>query len=157
MLKINNIVGHTILDEAAKIGVICTRFNSFIVDHLESGCLDALERSSSVDITVDVVKVPGAYELPLVAKRMAESKSYNAIIALGAVIRGTTPHFEHVSNVCSRGLASVSENYGVPIIFGVLTVNSIEQAIERAGTKAGNKGSEAAITAIEMINLSRQL
>jgi 6,7-dimethyl-8-ribityllumazine synthase len=157
MLKINTIVGHTILDKAAKIGVICTRFNSFIVDHLESGCLDALERSSAVDITVDVVKVPGAYELPLVAKRMAESTSYDAIIALGAVIRGTTPHFEHVSNACSRGLAGVSTDSGVPVIFGVLTVDSIEQAIERAGTKAGNKGSEAAIAAIEMINLSRQL
>ena len=157
MVKTNNISGGLLLDSGAKIGVICTRFNSFIVDHLETGCIDMLRRSSSAEIEVDILKVPGAYELPVVAKKMAVSNSYDAIIALGAVIRGATPHFEQVAGACSNGLSRVATDSGVPVIFGVLTVDTIEQAIERAGTKAGNKGAEAASTAIEMINLMRQV
>ena len=157
MVKTNNISGGLLLDSGAKIGVICTRFNSFIVDHLETGCIDMLRRSSSAEIEVDILKVPGAYELPVVAKKMAVSNSYDAIIALGAVIRGATPHFEQVAGACSNGLSRVATDSGVPVIFGVLTVDTIEQAIERAGTKAGNKGAEAAATAIEMINLMRQV
>ena len=155
MVKTNNMSGGLLLDSGAKIGVICTRFNSFIVDHLETGCIDMLRRSSSAEIEVDILKVPGAYELPVVAKKMALSNSYDAIIALGAVIRGATPHFEQVAGACSNGLSRVATDSGVPVIFGVLTVDTIEQAIERAGTKAGNKGAEAAATAIEMINLMR--
>ena len=157
MVKTNNMSGGLLLDSGAKIGVICTRFNSFIVDHLETGCIDMLRRSSSAEIEVDILKVPGAYELPVVAKKMALSNSYDAIIALGAVIRGATPHFEQVAGACSNGLSRVATDSGVPVIFGVLTVDTIEQAIERAGTKAGNKGAEAASTAIEMINLMRQV
>ena len=157
MVKTNNISGGLLLDSGAKIGVICTRFNSFIVDHLETGCIDMLQRSSSAEIEVDILKVPGAYELPVVAKKMVVSNSYDAIIALGAVIRGATPHFEQVAGACSNGLSRVATDSGVPVIFGVLTVDTIEQAIERAGTKAGNKGAEAAATAIEMINLMRQV
>ena len=157
MVKTNDISGGLLLDSGAKIGVICTRFNSFIVDHLETGCIDMLQRSSSAEIEVDILKVPGAYELPVVAKKMAVSNSYDAIIALGAVIRGATPHFEQVAGACSNGLSRVATDSGVPVIFGVLTVDTIEQAIERAGTKAGNKGAEAAATAIEMINLMRQV
>ena len=157
MLKKNNMSGGLLLDSSAKIGVICTRFNSFIVDHLETGCVDMLQRSSSAEIEVDILKVPGAYELPVVAKKMVVSNSYDAIIALGAVIRGATPHFEQVAGACSNGLSRVATDSGVPVIFGVLTVDTIEQAIERAGTKAGNKGAEAAATAIEMINLMRQV
>ena len=157
MVKTNNMSGGLLLDSGAKIGVICTRFNSFIVDHLETGCIDMLQRSSSAEIEVDVLKVPGAYELPVVAKKMALSNSYDAIIALGAVIRGATPHFEQVAGACSNGLSRVATDSGVPVIFGVLTVDTIEQAIERAGTKAWNKGAEAAATAIEMINLMRQV
>ena len=157
MVKTNNISGGLLLDSGAKIGVICTRFNSFIVDHLETGCIDMLQRSSSAEIEVDILKVPGAYELPVVAKKMAASNSYDVIIALGAVIRGATPHFEQVAGACSNGLSRVATDSGVPVIFGVLTVDTIEQAIERAGTKAGNKGAEAAATAIEMINLMRQV
>ena len=157
MVKTNNMSGGLLLDSGAKIGVICTRFNSFIVDHLETGCIDMLRRSSSAEIEVDILKVPGAYELPVVAKKMALSNSYDAIIALGAVIRGATPHFEQVAGACSNGLSRVATDSGVPVIFGVLTVDTIEQAIERAGTKAGNKGAEAAATAIEMMNLMRQV
>ena len=157
MVKTNNMSGGLLLDSGAKIGVICTRFNSFIVDHLETGCIDMLRRSSSAEIEVDILKVPGAYELPVVAKKMALSNSYDAIIALGAVIRGATPHFEQVAGACSNGLSRVATDSGVPVIFGVLTVDTIEQAIERAGTKAGHKGAEAAATAIEMINLMRQV
>ena len=157
MVKTNDISGGLLLDSGAKIGVICTRFNSFIVDHLETGCIDMLRRSSSAEIEVDILKVPGAYELPVVAKKMALSNSYDAIIALGAVIRGATPHFEQVAGACANGLSRVATDSGVPVIFGVLTVDTIEQAIERAGTKAGNKGAEAAATAIEMITLMRQV
>lgn len=151
------IEGRMVLDAAASVAVISTRWNSFIVDHLEAGCLDALERHATVSPEVTVVKAPGAFELPLIAKRLAESGKYDAVIALGAVIRGSTAHFEHVAGAASRGLANASADTGVPVIFGVLTTDTIEQAVERAGTKAGNKGAEAAAVALEMISLMRQL
>tara|TARA_B100001094_G_scaffold151497_1_gene146686 strand:- start:1184 stop:1573 length:390 start_codon:yes stop_codon:yes gene_type:complete len=127
------------------------------VDRLLDGALDALRKHGVQDRDISLVKAPGAYELPLIAKKMADSGSYDAIVALGAVIRGGTPHFEYVAGECIKGLSQVGLNSGLPIAFGVLTVDSIEQAIERAGSKAGNKGEEAALTAIEMLSLSRQL
>ena len=141
----------------ARYGIAVARFNSFIVDRLLDGALDALRKHGVQDRDITIVRVPGAYELPLAAKNMADSESYDSIIALGAVIRGGTPHFEYVAGECVKGLSQVSLNSGIPVAFGVLTVDTIEQAIERAGTKAGNKGAEAALTAIEMISLSRQL
>ena len=141
----------------ARYGIAITRFNSFIVDRLLDGALDALRKQGVQDRDITIVKVPGSYELPLTVKKMIESGSYDAVIALGAVIRGGTPHFEYVAGECVKGLSQVSLNTGIPIAFGVLTVDTIEQAIERAGTKAGNKGAEAALTAIEMLTLTRQL
>ncbi len=135
-----------------RFGVIVSRFNSFISDRLLEGALDTLVRHGS-DKEVTVVKAPGAFEIPLVAQKMASTNNYDAIICLGAVIRGGTPHFEYVSAEVTKGIASVSLQSGIPIAFGVLTVDSVEQAIERAGTKAGNKGVEAAMSAIEMVNL----
>ena len=139
----------------ARYGIAITRFNSFIVDRLLDGALDALRKQGVQDRDITIVKVPGSYELPLTVKKMIESGSYDAVIALGAVIRGGTPHFEYVAGECVKGLSQVSLNTGIPIAFGVLTVDTIEQAIERAGTKAGNKGAEAALTAIEMLSLPR--
>ena len=141
----------------ARYGIAITRFNSFIVDRLLDGALDALRKQGVQDRDITIVKVPGSYELPLTVKKMIESGSYDAVIALGAVIRGGTRHFEYVAGECVKGLSQVSLNTGIPIAFGVLTVDTIEQAIERAGTKAGNKGAEAALTAIEMLSLTRQL
>jgi 6,7-dimethyl-8-ribityllumazine synthase len=140
-----------------KFGLIVSRFNSFISDRLLEGALDTLQRHGALDKETTVVKVPGAFEIPLVASKMAASGKYDAVICLGAVIRGATPHFDYVSSEVSKGVASVGLETGVPVIFGVLTTDSIEQAIERAGSKAGNKGSEAAVCAIEMINLCRSL
>lgn len=130
-----------------------SRFNDFISDRLVGGAMDALLRSGAVDKDIEIFKVPGAFEIPLVAKRIAANKQTNAIICLGAVIRGATPHFDYVSAEVSKGIAQVSMESGVPVIFGILTTDTIEQAIERAGTKAGNKGWDAAISAIEMANL----
>ena len=137
--------------------LLVARFNSFIVEQLQAGAIDTLERHGAMLQNIDVVKVPGAFEMPIAAQRIAARKDYDAIIALGAVIRGGTPHFEYVAGECTKGLASVSLQADVPIAFGVLTVDSIEQAIERAGTKAGNKGAEAAMSAIEMVNLLKEL
>jgi 6,7-dimethyl-8-ribityllumazine synthase len=136
-----------------KFGIIVSRFNSFICDRLLEGALDTLNRHGADVDTVQVVKVPGAFEIPLMAKKMATSGKYDAVICLGAVIRGGTPHFEYVSSEVTKGVASVSLESGLPIAFGVLTTDSVEQAIERAGTKAGNKGVEATMSAIEMVNL----
>ncbi len=141
----------------ARFGIIAARFNSFIVDSLVDGAIDALKRHGAEEGNIQLVKVPGAFEMPLVAARMAAKKEYDAIIALGAVIRGGTPHFEYVAGECTKGLATVSAQHDIPVAFGVLTVDSIEQAIERAGTKAGNKGVEAAMSAIEMVNLLQNL
>ncbi len=136
-----------------RYGLIVSRFNSFICERLLEGAIDTLVRHGADDQQLTVVRVPGAYEIPLMAKKMAESNKYDALICLGAVIRGGTPHFEYVSAEVSKGVASVSLDSGLPVSFGVLTTDSVEQAIERAGTKAGNKGAEAAMSAIEMVNL----
>ena len=141
-----------------KFALVVARFNSFIVESLLSGATDTLQRIGNVaeqDITV--IRVPGAFELPLAVQRVAASKKYDGIIALGAVIRGGTPHFEYVSGECTKGIAQVMMQHDIPVAFGVLTVDSIEQAVERAGTKAGNKGSEAAMSTLEMVNLLAKL
>ena len=157
MSSSNLITGNIALEGSARIAIISGRFNSFIVDQLESGALDTLSRLGVAEKDITVVKVPGAYEMPVVAKKLASSGSYDAVIALGAVIRGSTPHFEYVSGSCANGLATVAIETGIPVIFGVLTVDTIEQAIERAGTKAGNKGNDAALSAIEMIAVLRKI
>ncbi|MDX5152109.1 MAG: 6,7-dimethyl-8-ribityllumazine synthase [Acidiferrobacterales bacterium] len=140
-----------------RIGILLGRFNSFIGDRLLEGAIDTLVRHGANEGDIDVVRVPGAYEMPLAAKKMAANGKYDALIALGAVIRGATPHFDYVAGECSKGLSQVSMESGMPVGFGVLTVDTIEQAIERAGTKAGNKGADAALAAIEMVNLLRKL
>ncbi len=140
-----------------KFAVLCARFNSFITDRLLAGALDALRRSGANPEDIEVVKVPGSWELPLIAKTIATQKRHDAIVALGAVIRGDTPHFDHVCAQAANGLAAVPLETGVPVAFGVLTTNTMEQAIDRAGGKAGNKGHDAAITAIEMADLLRRL
>lgn len=141
----------------ARFAVVAGRFNSFIVDHLVNGAVDTLMRHG-VDVkAVDVVHAPGAFEIPLVAQRLAASKQYDAIIAVGCVIRGATPHFDYVAGECAKGIAAVALKFDMPIAFGVLTVDTIEQAVERAGTKAGNKGAEAAMSALEMASLLKRL
>lgn len=152
---VNYIEGNLKAD-GKKFGIIVARFNSFISDKLLDGALDSLLRSGAADADIDVVRVPGAFEIPLIAKKMATSQKYDAIICLGVVIRGATPHFDVVVNEVSKGSAQVGLDTGVPIIFGVLTTETIEQAIERSGTKAGNKGSEVAVAAIEMADLMTQ-
>ena len=139
--------------EGLKIGIIAARFNEFITSKLVGGAIDALNRHGVPENDIELAWVPGAFEIPLVAQKMALSKRYDAVICLGAVIRGATPHFDLVSNEVSKGIAQVGLQTGVPVIFGVLATDSIEQAIERAGTKAGNKGFDAAMTAIETANL----
>lgn len=141
----------------ARYAIAVARFNSFIVDSLLDGAIDVLRKHGVQDKNITVIKVPGAFELPLAVQRVAADDQYDAVIALGAVIRGGTPHFEYVAGECVKGISQVSLQSGKPVAFGVLTVDTIEQAIERAGTKAGNKGAEAAITAIEMVSLLRQL
>ncbi len=140
-----------------RFGIIVGRFNSFISERLLEGALDALVRHGADGKKIDVARVPGSFEIPLTARKMAETAKYDALICLGAVIRGATPHFDYVAAEVSKGVAQVSLSTGVPIAFGVLTTDSIEQAVERAGTKAGNKGFEAAMTAIETANLFRGL
>ncbi|GED58483.1 6,7-dimethyl-8-ribityllumazine synthase [Brevibacillus formosus] len=147
--------GH-LVGTGLRVGIVAGRFNELIVSKLVGGALDALKRHGVEDEQVDVAWVPGAFEIPLIAKKMAESGRYDAVVTLGAVIRGSTPHFDYVCNETAKGVASLSLSTGIPVIFGVLTTDNIEQAIERAGTKAGNKGWEAATAAIEMANLSRQ-
>ena len=142
----------------AKIAIAIARFNSFINESLLEGAIDALQRLGQVkQENITVVRAPGAYELPLVARRLAESKKFDAIVALGTVIRGGTAHFEYVAGEASSGLGKVAMEAEIPVAFGVLTTENIEQAIERAGTKAGNKGAEAALTALEMVNLLQQI
>ena len=140
-----------------KVAIVASRFNDFITAKLLDGAMDGLMRHGALESDIEIVKVPGSFEIPLVARMLAQSKKYNAIICLGAVIRGATPHFEYVSAEVSKGVASVSMETGLPVIFGVLTTDTIEQAIERAGTKSGNKGWDAALSAIEMANLMRQI
>jgi 6,7-dimethyl-8-ribityllumazine synthase len=141
----------------ARFALVVSRFNSFITESLLAGALDALRRHGAEEGHLRVVRVPGAFEMPLVVQRLAASRKYDAVVALGAVIRGGTPHFDYVAGECTKGLAQASMSTGVPVAFGLLTTDSIEQAIERAGTKAGNKGAEAALSAVEMVNLLRQL
>ncbi|CDQ10764.1 6,7-dimethyl-8-ribityllumazine synthase (Lumazine synthase)(riboflavin synthase beta chain) [Acidithiobacillus ferrivorans] len=140
-----------------RFALLVSRFNNFITQQLEQGAVDALRRHGAEEEQIHVVYAPGAYEMPLVAQKLARSGNYDAVICLGAVIRGSTPHFDYVAAEVSKGVAQVSMDTGVPVIFGVLTTDSIEQAIERAGTKAGNKGFDAAMTALEMVQLLRQI
>ncbi len=147
-----------LIAEGLRFGIVVGRFNDFITGRLLAGAQDALVRHGvDLDTQVDIAYVPGAFEIPLLVKKMAESKKYDAVICLGAVIRGSTPHFDYVAAEVSKGVATVSLNSGIPCIFGVLTTDSIEQAVERAGTKSGNKGWDAAVSAIEMANLIKQV
>lgn len=141
----------------SKFGIAIARFNSFINESLLSGAIDTLKRHGANEADIEIVWVPGAYELPLAVQAMANKGQYDAIIALGSVIRGGTPHFDYVAGECVKGMSHVMMQKNIPVAFGVLTVDSIEQAIERAGTKAGNKGGEAALSALEMVNLLKQL
>ncbi len=143
--------------DGLKFGIVLSRFNEFITGKLLTGALDSLQRHGVEKENIEIVWVPGAFEIPLAAQKMAKSQKYDAVICLGAVIRGNTPHFDYVCAEVSKGIANVSLATGLPVIFGVLTTESIEQAIERAGTKAGNKGSDAAVSAIEMANLLRKI
>jgi 6,7-dimethyl-8-ribityllumazine synthase len=156
MVSVSCIEGELRMDNA-RFGVLATRFNSFIVDHLITGALNTLRRHGVEDNLIEVVRVPGAFELPLVAKTMARRGSYDALIALGCVIRGATPHFEFIAGECARGLSRVAFEFDIPVAFGVLTTDTLEQAIERAGSKAGNKGVDAACAALEMVSLLRGL
>lgn len=140
-----------------KIGIVASRFNEFITGKLLGGAIDAFVRHGGNEEDITVACVPGAFEIPLIAKKMVESGKYDSVVCLGAVIRGATPHFDMVANEATKGIATVGLQCGVPVIFGILTTDSIEQAVERAGTKAGNKGFEAVTSAIEMVNLIKQL
>ena len=148
-----NIIEGKLIAEGQKIAIVAGRFNEIITNKLLGGAIDAFKRHGGDENNIDVAWVPGSFEIPLVAKKMAETKKYDAVICLGAVIRGATAHFEMVANETTKGIAAAGLQTGVPIIFGVLTTDNIEQAVERAGSKAGNKGFEAATTAIEMVNL----
>ncbi len=151
-MSIKTFEGEMLVD-GARFGIVVSRFNSFVVESLLSAAIDTILRHGGKEEDIEIVRVPGAVEIPLAAKRMAAAEKYDAIIALGAVIRGGTPHFDFVAGENSKGLAQVSMEYDIPVAFGVLTVDTIEQAIERSGTKAGNKGTEATLSAIEMVNL----
>ncbi len=146
-----------LIAQGRKFCVLAARFNDFISKELIGGCLDMLERHGAKQDDITLVRVPGAFEIPPAARRLAKSGSYDALICLGAVIRGATPHFEYISSEVAKGVAQVSFDSGIPVVFGVITADTIEQAIERAGTKDGNKGADAALSAIEMANLYRQL
>ena len=146
-----------VLARDLRVAIIASRFNDAIVDHLVRGAVDALVRHGASEKQIEIIRVPGAYDLPFIARRVAASKRCDAIVALGAVIRGATPHFDYVCSQCASGLARVADETGVPVAFGVLTTDTIEQAVERAGTKAGNKGWAAATTALEMANLLKTM
>lgn len=146
-----------LVSEGVKVGIVVARFNEFITSKLLGGAIDGLKRENVKEDDIEVAWVPGAFEIPLIARKMAESGKYDAVIALGAVIRGATSHYDYVCSEVSKGIAQVSMNAGVPVMFGVLTTDTIEQAVERAGTKAGNKGFECAQGAIEMVNLIREM
>ena len=152
-----NIIEGKLIAEGQKIAIVAGRFNEIITNKLLGGAVDAFKRHGGDEKDIDLAWVPGAFESPLVAKKLAESKKYDAVVCLGAVIRGATPHFDMVANETTKGIAAAGLQTGVPIIFGVLTTDNIEQAVERAGSKAGNKGFEAVTTAIEMVNLMKQI
>ena len=156
MDKIKTTEGDLIARDA-RYAIVASRFNEFVVESLIKGALDCLRRHGAGDADIEIVRVPGSYEMPLAVDKIAASRRADGIIALGAVIRGGTPHFDYVAGECVRGLSAASSKHGVPVGFGVLTVDTIEQAIERAGTKAGNKGEEAALAVIEMVSLLRRL
>ena len=152
-----NVYEGKLIGTGLRFGIVISRFNSFITTRLLDGALDTLKRHGVELDEVDIFWTPGSFEIPATAKRLVEKKRYDAIICIGAVIRGATPHFDYVANESAKGIAQVSFDSGVPVIYGVITTDNIEQAIERAGTKAGNKGAEAAVTAIEMANLYKQI
>ncbi len=153
----SNIFEGDLLGKDLKIGIVVARFNEFITGKLLSGAKDALFRHGVAEENIDIAWVPGSFEIPLVAKKLALSKKYDAVICLGTVIRGATPHFEYIAAEVSKGIATVALDAGIPVIFGVITADTLEQAIERAGTKSGNKGFDAAVSAIEMANLLRTI
>lgn len=155
--NINIIEGNVIAPEGMRVGIVASRFNSFVVEKLLAGALDGLLRHGVEEENIDTAWVPGAFEIPLIAQRMAESGRYDAIICVGAVIRGSTSHYEVVVNETAKGIAQAGMKSGIPVLFGVITTENIEQAIERSGSKAGNKGYDCALSAIEMVNLMRQL
>ncbi len=152
-----NVIEGKLSGKGLRFGIIVSRFNNFITERLQEGAIDALVRHEVKENDIDIAKVPGAFEIPFVAKQMAKSKKVNAVICLGAVIRGETPHFEYVAAEVSKGVAAVAMESGIPVIFGILTTETIEQAIERAGTKSGNKGWDASLSALEMVNLYKQV
>lgn len=154
-MAINLLEGKVVAPEGMKVGIIASRFNSFIVQKLLDGAVDGLVRHGVEEINIDAAWVPGAFEVPLMAQKMAESGKYDAVICVGAVIRGATSHYELVTNESAKGIAQVSLKSGVPVLFGIITTENIEQAIERAGSKAGNKGYDCALSAIEMVNLEK--
>jgi 6,7-dimethyl-8-ribityllumazine synthase len=156
MDRIRTIEGDLVARDV-RFALVASRFNDFIVESLVKGALDCLRRHGAGDADIEIIRVPGAYEMPLAVDRVAASRRADGIIALGAVIRGGTPHFDYVAGECVRGLSAAGQKHGIPVGFGVLTVDTIEQAIERAGTKAGNKGEEAALAVIEMVSLLRRL
>ena len=157
ILTVPNIIEGQLLAEKKSFGIVVSRFNEFISGKLLEGALDCLKRHGADDSAIDVVRVPGSFEIPVAARKLAESGAYNAVICLGAVIRGETPHFDYVANEVAKGVAQVSLSTGVPALFGIITADTLEQALERAGTKAGNKGAQAANSAIEMANLFEKI
>jgi 6,7-dimethyl-8-ribityllumazine synthase len=155
-MNINILEGKVVAPEGMRVGIIASRFNSFIVEKLLEGAVDGLVRHGVAESNIDAAWVPGAFELPMMAQKMAESKKYDAVICVGAIIRGATTHYDLVANETAKGIAQVSLGSGVPVLFGVITTENIEQAIERAGSKAGNKGYDCALSAIELVNLAGQ-
>ena len=153
----HKIIEGELLVRDLRFALVISRFNDFVVDPLLRGAVDALKRHGATDKQIEIVRVPGAFDLPIVARKLALSRRYEALIALGAVIRGQTPHFDYVAGECASGLARIALESGVPIAFGVLTTETVEQAVDRAGGKAGNKGADAALAALEMANLMRRL
>jgi 6,7-dimethyl-8-ribityllumazine synthase len=151
------VIEGNLIAKGKKFGIVASRFNDFITKELVSGCLDTLTRHGAEESNLLVTWVPGTFEMPVVAQKLAKTKSYDAIICLGTIIRGSTPHFEYVAAEAAKGIAKVAQDTGLPVIFGVITADTIEQSIERAGTKDGNKGRDAAVSAIEMANLLTQI
>ncbi len=151
------VIEGNLLAKGKSFGVVVSRFNDFMTKELVNGCIDTLKRHGADDKDITVAWVPGAFELPMIAQKMAKNKSFDALICLGTVIRGATPHFDYIASEVAKGVAKVSLDSGMPVIFGVITADSIEQAVERAGSKDGNKGRDAALSAIEMVNLTGQL
>ncbi len=151
------VIEGSLIAKGKKFGIVASRFNNFMTKELVSGCLDTLARHGADGQDLTVTWVPGAFEIPLVAQKLAKGKNYDALICLGTVIRGATPHFDYIASEVSKGIAKVSQEMGIPVIFGIITADTIEQAVERAGSKDGNKGSDAALSAIEMVNILEKI